>query len=380
MRFAATGWRAGLILLVLSCVAAADEHSITITGPAQLYFAQKDMACGGLARGAGADRPDVMVNAFRRKDGSVIVLAGNQNNYYLEGPSVDEARRKSCASLVPPVNDPDPQKFVGRRWLVAITAKRHDFVLGIVHNEFHGNDFFDGCKRTNKRDFECWYAATTMVLSRDGGFTFETPPAPQNVLAAPAVRFEIGKKRVGTSSAKAVVNPHDGMTYVMATYRDRNRNIAYECLLRGSGESLDDWRAWDGQDFKLNMGSPYTTERAADCAQVVHFAVRSVKYVPAIRQFVALGNRGGQVIYSFSPDLIRWSKEKELMAFQPHQTWTPGKPAARAYFSLLDSGSQSINFDTIEGAPYVYFVQFGTHDARTFRHVREVYRIPVKIE
>ncbi len=68
------------------------------------------------------------------------------------------------------------------------------------------------------------------------------------------------------------------------------------------------------------------------------------------------------------------------MEYEQHQRWLPGKPAARAYFSLLDATSASINFDTLEGSPYLYFVQFGTADQRTFRCQRDVYRVPIRVQ
>lgn len=375
-------WRF-LFILLFASPAAAQQNSISIAGPETLYLSHKEMNCGRTERGSGRDGADIPVTAFRRKDGSVVVLAGNQNNYYLEGPSVDKARRTSCKNLVKPVNDPDPQAFNARRWLFAIHAKSYDFVLGFVHNEYHGNDHFaQGCEKSSQRNFECWYGSTTLVISRDGGFTFKTPPYPDNVLAALPFRFEVGRKRAGANTPKVVGNPHDGMIYVMVNYFDRNRNIrGSQCLLRGSGKKFNDWRAWDGAGFNLDMESPYAIQPSgADCAAVLPFIVHSLKYVPNIGKFIAIGTRDRRVLYAFSADLINWSKETTLMEFEPHQTWKPGMPAARAYFSLLDPESRSNNFDTLENSPQLYFVQFGTDDARRFLHKTDIYRVPIQIQ
>jgi hypothetical protein len=354
---------------------AASEHSIAFAGPEELIMSHKDMTCG--PRGGITDRTDQPITAFRRKDGSVIVLAGNLFNYFLEGQSVEGARRKSCANLIPPVTDPDPSNFVARRWLFAIHGVDYDHVFGFVHNEFHGGDFVaDGCRKSSQRAFECWYASTTLLVSRDGGFTFQIPASPDNVVASPPFKFEVGKQRRAASTPKVVGNPKDGLVYVMITYVDRSRDISqYQCLLRGSGKTLGDWRAWDGHGFNLDMRSPYVVGRGPDCVSVLPYGVSSVRFVQALNKFVAIGLRGPRLIYAFSDDLITWSGPKVLTEVTRKQTRRQGDPPARDYFSLLDPTSSSINFDTLERTPYIYFVQY-TEDHRK----RDVYRVPIVIK
>ena len=353
----------------------ASNHSIAFAGPEELVLAHDNMTCG--PRGGMTDRTDMPITAFRRKDGSVIVLAGNQFNYFLEGPSVEGARRKTCANLIPLVADPDPSNFVARRWLFAIHAVDYDHVLGFVHNEFHGGDFVsDGCRKSSQRDFECWYASATLLVSRDGGFTFQVPPPPDNVVASPPFRFEVGKRRRAASTPKVVGNPKDGQVYVMINYLDRSRDIsAIQCLLRGSGKVSGDWRAWDGRGFNLDMRSPYIVNRGPDCAAVVPYIVKSVRFVPALNKFVAIGVRGPRLVYAFSDDLITWSAPRVLTEVTRKQSRRQGDPLARDYFSLLDPNSSSINFDTLERTPYIYFVQY-TEDRRK----RDVYRVPIVIK
>jgi cytochrome oxidase Cu insertion factor (SCO1/SenC/PrrC family) len=57
------------------------------------------------------------------------------------------------------------------------------------------------------------------------------------------------------------------------------------------------------------------------------------------------------------------------------QVRQPGDPLPRDYFSLLDPDSTSMNFDTLEGKPYLYFVQY-TED----RRYRDLYRVPIAIK
>jgi hypothetical protein len=351
-------------------------YTMTIAGPEQLVLSHKDMTCG--PRGGMQDRTDMPVSAFRRKDGSVLLLAGNQFNYFLEGPSVEAAKRTTCESLLPPINDPDPKQFNARRWFQQVYAVDYDTVLGFVHIEYHGDDFFsDGCKRSSRRDFECWYASAGLLISRDGGFTFETPPPPDNVLAAPPVKFEVGKKRIGAYGPRVVRNPNDGFVYVFISNLDLNRNLttSAQCLLRGSGKRLDDWRAWDGQGFNIDMRSPYLVPRGPDCTPVLDRRVHTVRYVPSLKIFVATSFRGPRLVYLFSKDLMKWSAPKTLMEVQRKQSRKKGDPPARDFFSLLDPNSSSINFDTLEKTPYLYFVEY-TEDRRKV----DLYRVPITIK
>jgi hypothetical protein len=97
-------------------------------------------------------------------------------------------------------------------------------------------------------------------------------------------------QRAGTPSPKVVGNPHDGLVYVMIHFMDRNEGrSAKGCILRGTGSAFNDWRAWDGHGFDLDMESSYVVDRSdAGCTPVVPFIVHSLKYVPAIDQFIAL--------------------------------------------------------------------------------------------
>ena len=377
--------RIGLILVLMAGLALpgqapAAQPSIKVVGTPELYLSHTDMTCDASGGMSQLDVTDVPVTAFRREDGTVVVVSGNQNNHYLEGPSVDQASRTSCGDLVKTVNDPEPSHFNARRWLFAIHATDYQHVLGFVHNEYHGDDHFpDKCKVSNRRNFECWYGASTLVVSNDGGLTFDTPPVPDNVLASLPWKFSTSKLRSGSTSPKVVGNPHDKLIYVMIDYFDMNRKIkARQCLLRGDGKDLNGWRAWDGKGFSLDMESPYVAKRSGDCTPVLPFVVNSVKYLPQFDQFVALGVRRDEVVYTFSRDLVKWSKPQVLMKYQIEQTWEPGKETARAYFSLLDPDSSSINFDTLEKRPYIYFVQFGS-DPRNFRRQRDVYRQRIEI-
>lgn len=369
------------------------EYLIEVMGPPELYLSADDMRCPGVDEdiGARSDISDIPINAFRRKDGTVIVFSGNQNNYYLVGKSVDSARRLNCDQLIHPVNDPEPSRYNARRWMFGAYGKDYNLIIGFVHNEYHGDDFSPGaCQRSSQANFECWYASTTLVTSTDGGFTFKAPKSPDNVLASLPWQFEFGQRRAGLFSPKVVGNPKDGMVYVMVTYVDQNEKRPIgQCLLRGSGKQLTDWRGWDGSGFNLAMGSPYAQRNSnRQCASVLNFSVRSLKYVSSINQFIAIGNHGERILYSFSPDLIHWSQRqtlrgidedentggKEMYVSSQNSKRVGGGIPSKTYFSIIDSESKSMNFDTVDGNPYLYYIQRHDHGVK-----RDVFRVPIRI-
>ena len=114
---------------------------------------------------------------------------------------------------------------------------------------------------------------------------------------------------------------------------------------------------------------------------VLNFSVRSLKYVSRINKFVAIGNQGDRVFYSFSEDLINWS-ERQILRGIGEETLpdTAGRTdkkrreiPQKTYFSILDSTSKSVNFDTVENEPYLYFVE-----RRNNGSLRDIFRIPIE--
>lgn len=351
---------------------------IEIAGKPVLYLSSEKMKCPSIDKriGSGIDVTDVPINAFRREDGSVVIISGNQNNYYIEGKSINQATRVSCSSLIEIANKEDPKKFQGRRWLFDTHKAKTGLILGFVHNEYHGDDFdIKNCKRSSQSNYECWYGSSTLVTSSDGGFSFTDPPSPYNVVATLQDKYRAGAKRAGLTSPKVIENPKDGYVYVMVDRVDRNRRMrASQCLLRGRGDKLDVWKGWNGEGFTLNLGSPYIKkQRPNDCKPVLDFIVQSVKYVKNLKIFLAIGYKDDNIIYSFSKNLISWTNPATLIGKQKSpnnfivKTWP-------TYFSVLDSASVDDNFDVIENSPYLYFVH-----TRTDRRKRDVYRVPLRI-
>jgi len=354
---------------------------IRVAGAPEIVLDASKMNCGGTDE-RNIDVPDMPPSAFRRFDGRVVMLASNKGNFVLEGSSLDQVARSHCASLLTSAHEADPARFRDNEWLLAVLMVSDARAIGLVHDEYHGEEHgVPSCPRPVGKERKCWYAATTIVESNDGGRTFLRRAAPGSVVAALPYPFRGGLKRAGISAPKALRNPRDGLLYAMVTFVDRNRGIgASQCLLRASPQNPMEWLAWDGGGFSQHIGSAYAPRGSRDCVSVLGANVMSVKYLPRYKLFVAISTARERLEYRFSSDLVRWSKPLLLRTFQPFADYAGGPGDPLWYFSLLDPSSGSPNFDTLEGRPYLYFIRFHTDGRRLINKKRDIMRVAVTID
>jgi hypothetical protein len=378
----------GLICLANATAAHAQgDLTLTIAGKEEFVATAEQMNCRP-KRGRGIDVTDMPVSAFRRADGKVILLAGNRFNWFLEGPDVDKVRRTSCNQILESAENSDPSQYRDKEWVTSLYSKDGKYVLGFVHNEYHGEDHGQReCVIRSASDRVCWYASSTMIESRDGGHSFSRPPMPASVLISLPYEYKPGMRRGGVSLPKVVGNPADGKVYVFASYADRNTGARIgQCVFRGTGTQLGGWEAWDGSQFKRFDSNPYAcdgtcTGNRTTCKQVIDDNIFSVRYVPAKRMYVALGFRRNQVIYRVSKDLVNWGERKVLMEAPAFQQWQPGDGAGpQWYYSLLDPSSSSRNFDTLESRPYLYLTRFRVAGGKITNSRRDLMRVPLRID
>jgi len=359
---------------------------LRVAGPPELVVAAEAMNCGSRRE---IDVTDIPPAAFRRNDGVVVFLAGNSTNIPFVGPTLESASRASCDRLLRSAANPDPAQYRDKEWIMALHSADGRHVVGLVHNEHHGEQHGDSpCDVSSVADRECWYASVTMVVSTDGGRTYTRPSAPENVALALPWPYRSGRRREGVFMPKVVGDPRSGNAYVLASRVDRNRNLRVaQCLLKSDASFPPRWRVWNGRDFVQTGPGPYACrgacpDTAEPCAPVLAGAIFSVKYLPAHDRFVALGVSGTTVYYRYSPDLVTWGPARDLATVSAFGRWQPGEPPPEWYFSLLDPGSVSRNFDTLEARPYLYFVRFRLNPdgTRVDNRRRDVMRIPLSMD
>jgi hypothetical protein len=325
--------------------------------------------------------PDVPVTAYRRADDSVVLLAVNRRNIPLVGPDIEHVSVGDCKSILESGGNPDPATFMDNEWLLTVIRFPSGRYVGFVHDEYHGWEHNKPACKSGGGELQshrCWYGGTTYVTSSDGGVSFQRPPSPKNVIAAPPEKFRDGMERVGLTVPKAVFDPRSKRYYLMvssvAPSADQEKG---QCILAGTAEDPREWKAWDGSGFSVSLHSPYEDNGPRKVCKPVlpeRLNIWSVKYITSKQLFIGVGQQGRTVIYVTSPDMLSWSKPGQIGPFVPPRYWKPGDPLPTHYYSLLDPSSKSASFDTLEGKPYLYYVQWRVDGKRYNNAKRDIYR------
>ena len=335
----------------------------------------------GCATASSFDAPDIPMRAYRDDTGQVRVFLVNHENYAFIGSTLSAIARPKgdpCHHmLAPPANPSDPAGFHNLEWVMNPYTLNGRTVYAVVHNEFTGSkypQFADRCKY----DFigsNCFYSSITLATSNDGGSTFT--PAKPFVIAAPLEPFSPDVKHIGPYAQTNIVrNPNDGKFYMLMGFAREAVDGAVQspgiCVMRS--DNLRDWRFWNGTAFDVEIGSPYSSRPAASrvCETVLEAGtvLRSVVYQPSSHLFIAVGTLRKQPSYWTSPDLLNWSRPAAL---------GDERLSEAGYLSILDPGSHSRNFDTIDKAPNLYVTRPARQNGGLVRGKREVVMFSLKI-
>ncbi len=372
--------------VALSIPSQSDNLRIRVTGVPQVAVPAKSFNCGDETV---PDLPDVPPTAYRHRSGQISFISGNRRGVIFRGPALDVLGRSGCGSINPSDGNSDPAAFRDQEWVGALFSFDGREVVAFVHHEYHGEMHGNECDIAPGRR-ECWYASTTILRSLDEGATFVAPSPRDSVLLAPSYKYRAGMQRVGTYLPKVVGGPRQKRVYVLVSRVDRNQKLRIgQCLLR-SDRKMREWELWQPNGFVPVPLSPYfsgTENKTPEhCTPVVNGNILSVKWVPEYNIYVAIGAAGKLGVYSqTSRDLISWDRPQTISGIATDWAGRPAFvagdefPHRRWYFSLLDPGSDSRNFDTVSTRPFLYFVEFGD-GVRRQALIRSIKRVQVVIE
>jgi hypothetical protein len=228
---------------------------------------------------------------------------------------------------------------------------------------------------------KCQMVSLTWAVSEDGGATWSSPPAPDNLIATVPVPYVPNAGMVAMWQPSDIVkNPIDGFYYMLVQYDFHRDGIDRqgECLLRT--DTLDDpssWRAWDGAAFAMSFPDPYTTPGLdpadSTCPSVLEAPISGLSYNTYLERFVAIAGYGRidpvGIYFVTSEDLINWS-EPTLIA-EAVWSWTNGYQAPfDAYPTIVDPTSDSLSFDTTGQFPYLYYTRVNSLNPLDFDLIR----------
>ena len=326
------------------------------------------------------DIPDAMARAFRDSRGTVHLVASHYKMRQSLGPTLESVKH-SCDVVYNSAHDPDPADYNDSTWLDSFYSIDGNEIVALGHMEYHGWEHPGEC---NTQNYDaCWYNADTFHLSEDGGYHYESFPAPANYIVGLPYKYVIDDGPEGYSVDTNIVKAGE-YYYAMATdwpwppgcerAGPLECRVPYGASPIRSSNILDvtAWRGWNGTDFSVSFVDPYLDPVDLPGTHV-YTPLDNMYYVNAINiyksssLFIATqwdgccASYGSKGLYlSTSTDMVHWSRPKlvvtegELLKREPK----PGKRWSYGYFSLIDPNSPDGNFSSIGDHPYLYYVRF----------------------
>jgi len=354
---------------------------VATVGPAEVVFDWTVDRCEAL------DIPDLPARAFRDADGNVQLISAHLSSRRLIGPTLGEVAR-DCDPVMLSTHDGDPSMFSDNEWIASTHTEDGNTVYAVVHNEFHG---WEHGLCTAGDNFACWYNSLTMAVSTDGGTSYQHAAAPpRHLVASLPYPYEDAAGPYGVFEPGNIIKKGDAyfMFVRVDEYKSGSQRV---CLLRTT--NLADpasWRAWDGKDFSVAMGSPYdlvqgqgSVQHCASMDPDLGLLESGITYNTFLNRYVMVGISTDNfstdreiwgVMYAFSDDLIDW--ERRVLLFEAPLPWSrqAGNPRTYLYPTLIDPDSETRNFETSGKTAYLYLTRFNGGDPLD----RDLIRIPVE--
>lgn len=360
------------------------EASLAVAGPEEVVYDWSADRC------ANTDIPDLPARAFRDDTGQVQLISTHIENRRFVGPSLDELDHP-CGIIFEGAGDADPARFTDAEWIAAVYTEDGRTVYGLVHNEFHGWEH-GACDGTDI--FQCWYNSITLVVSTDSGSSYQrVPDPPGHVVATLPYEYAQGTGAQGLFSPSNIVKDAEGFYYALAKVGAHQTGAQTVCLMRTPDlADPDAWRFWTGSAFEGRFVDPYADEfgnaRAYECPaldldDIGAQMIESLTWNTFLERWVLVGISADHIdgrevwgfYYSFSDDLIDWTRRKLLLEIElPWTVDSPGSDVSYLYPSLLDPDSDSRNFETTDDTAYLYYTR---NNAGHGSLDRDLIRVPV---
>lgn len=337
--------------------------------------------------------PDSPARAFRRADGSVVLIAAHYSNGFLKGSSFD-ALKPDCTIRSHAHESELPEQFDTRYWIQALWPLPRKKVFAVVSHEYLGSRFRGRCEAPPERRVACWYSALAKAVASEVTLKFELLPLEQRLIAAPPLLFDTtAVARRGFFTTSNLVT--DGQWLYLASWMEMPGGRSGNCLFRTPlNHPTGDWMALRGGKFSQRFPDPYRSPpdviADADCdvigKSILRGPLRSIVRLDSglwLGTFQATSPQQGPAAQSgtfvtASRDLISWSNPQ--LVFAARQPWSQRDcDVFFEYPSLIDHSSTSPAFDRTGPELYLYLTRFNFQDCRKGLN-RDLVRIKLKIQ
>jgi hypothetical protein len=381
-------WRAGLFRFLLgvmffamSPAFAEPPPTIRIISEAETVFDWSRQRCDDLWI------PDSAARAFRRRDGSIVVIAAHYTNGILEGPDF-RSLRPNCAVAAKGSENPDPAAFDDRYWVQALAPAPDGTVIGIVSHEYLGARHVGRCAAPARRGPRCWYSSLLLARADERTLAFRLLPERQRVLAATPAPFDPRTDaRVGFFTTSNIVRAGDWYYSVSWVELPQLRG---NCLFRApAGDPVSGWAGLRNGRFDAIFPGAHAAGGDGRSCDVIgrgslRNILRSVVWLESARRWVGvfIMPRGHGIpegaYYAMSSDLITWSEPRLLWSTEARAD-ARGCRTVYQYPSLIDHGSTSRLFDTAASDLHLYLTRFNQESCQRDLN-RDLIRLRVSAE
>lgn len=310
--------------------------------------------------------PDSPARAYRRKDGSIVLMAAHFRNRIFEGSSFNDLR-PNCAVLSMGAESDNPAEYDDRFWIQSLIPLGGGRILALASQEYSGVRHDGVCIKAKDKP-ACWYLAIVGLEANERDFTFKLLPRGQRLIAGSNRRFDRSINAAGFLTATNTVFDGDYAYFIAWTEDAAEPGGRGNCLFRAPRNDLvNGWQMMSKGRFESSP-NPYPKDGQepvqAPCDRLggpdMSSKVRSLVWLETKRQWIAVWstrwNGVGGVYYATSPNLKNWSSAALLASFEPF--WgTDEKGTFYDYPSIIDHDSTSTIFQTAGDSFYLYMTR-----------------------
>lgn len=371
---------AALLLSIGKSAIAGDAVKFSVSREPEVVYSYQRQRCDTLTI------PDSPARAYRRADGSIVMIAAHFNNRFLEGSDFHHLSL-NCHVLSQGAESGDPSEFDDRFWIQSLIPLGGGRIMALASHEYMGYRHAGVCE---KGAFPtCWYVSVVGLEGNERDLSFKLRPRDQRVIAGSNHQFDSSIKAAGFQTVTNTVFDGDYAYFIAWTDDAAEPGHRGNCLFRAPRDDLmNGWQMLSGGRF-VQPPDPYPTDGRepirAKCDRLggpgMSGKARSLVWLESKKQWLFLWTARAKevgVFYATSTDLRKWSSATRIAAVEP--PWGSGKIGVfYDYPSAIDHNSRSTIFQTVGDSFYLYLTRFNWKNPKV-RMDRDLVRFKVTVD
>jgi len=323
------------------------------------------------------DFPDFPPRALVDINGNLQLYSGDYLNRKFIGSNLTDIKH-DCHITLPSDNNENPAMNNDYEFLTSTYTIDGTTVYGLVHNEYHGS-IHNNCNSTNPTD--CRWNSINLVTSIDAGYNFTHLDPPNQTIAQTSIPFNPNNKLLHTGFFQpSNIIKKDNYYYAKMTVRlpgyslNNPGNYGSEgiCVMRTQNLSdPNSWKLWDGNGWNV---SPKGVPNSGLCAKTFN-SDWDWHYSNYFDTYLSVGAFPGNANYQ---GVIQSSSNLTTID-TPDTSFKTNTNRHSVYYTFLQPGAETRNFEDIGRSPWMYYVTCGddnspcvsfTNSNRDLRRVR----------